>query len=227
MKSAYETINIYDVVLGATPAPDAKAMEEEKAIWQKKDQAANTMLLASIDGDLVVKICDYTMLKKEFGQTDLTSHIQHFQQAGQHLTKAGFNIPGPIASVKIDQLTLLVSTIKGILNAGHRKTSGAQTKEQKQETALVAMELATHTRGTIFCCNCKRNGHTTANCWSPGIAKASLGPKVKGKKNKGKGKGKEKAHHTTDGGGDEDSNNHSGHTSDVILPDERLHIQCT
>ncbi|KAJ7748444.1 hypothetical protein B0H14DRAFT_2636566 [Mycena olivaceomarginata] len=40
-------------------------------------------------------------------------------------------------------------------------------------------------------------------CWSPGGAQARQGPKQQ-KKKKGKVKGKEKAHHTTDGGRDED-----------------------
>jgi hypothetical protein len=166
----------------------------------------------------------FRRLVKPYDSGNLPKHITDFQEAVKQLQIASFDIPDHITSaillctlpsdphdpeswyqhiqgVKIEKdKTTLVGTAQGILDS-KRRVPGTDTTptEAALATALATLERSARNKGKLFCTNCRREGHITANCWASGGAKEGQGPKQK----KGKKRAKEKAHNTQGGDGDE------------------------
>jgi hypothetical protein len=159
----------------------------------------------------------------------LPKHITEFQEAVKQLQLTSFEIPDHItAAIRLCTLpsnphdpdlwyqhiqgiqivkdkTTLVSVAQGILDA-KRRVPGSDVPSSKAvlATALATLECSARGEGKLFCTNCKRDTHISANCWAKGGGKEGQGPHQKRGKKKGKEKEKEKAHNTQ--GGDEDEN---------------------
>jgi gag-polypeptide of LTR copia-type len=144
--------------------------------------------------------------------SDISTHVTSFQEAIHYLGNTEFKIPGYIAAaillstlpsdpqdpaswnnhitgVKINKsTTTLSSVINGILEEKQRLTEDDKTNAQKQEQALATLEQAACNCGKAYCCNHKREGHSTKECHSVGVPKEQQ--RSMKKKSRGKKKGK-------------------------------------
>lgn len=125
MKLGFKAAKLMDVVDGTDPKPSTSGDTKEIELWEKKDFAAQAMIMGCVTNELVIKISEAKTAKDawdsfatEFGQTgsgslmlwikqlvrpmapgdDVSEHVSAYQKAARHLTIAGFEIPEAIAA---------------------------------------------------------------------------------------------------------------------------------